>query len=325
MKPPSITWQEHVAPDEAERFERYEQMFVEMQQRRVERFGPGRSLHRRGLLALRGTFEVLPKLPLYAQQGLFARPQVYSAWIRFSNGGPDRLADKKPDVRGFAIKILDVHGPSALGGGNTTSQDFLLINHEVFSSATSEPFVELLAAAERGFFPLLGYLITKYGFFGAFGQMRRLMAIADKPFSGFATERFFTAAPFACGPYAVRARLLPASDVPFPFASEDWAADIQTRLADGPLEHRFQIQFFTDEETTPIEDASVNWSESEAPYVTVAKLKIDQIGSNEAFVEEIERATFDPWTALKDHRPLGEIMRARKVAYLASQKERAVG
>jgi len=31
---------------------------------------------------------------------------------------------------------------------------------------------------------------------------------------------------------------------------------------------------------------------------------------------------FDPWQALMAHRPLGEVMRARKAVYFASQKER---
>ncbi len=33
----------------------------------------------------------------------------------------------------------------------------------------------------------------------------------------------------------------------------------------------------------------------------------------------IEAAAFDPWNALIEHRPLGEVMRARKVVYFQSQ------
>jgi hypothetical protein len=36
----------------------------------------------------------------------------------------------------------------------------------------------------------------------------------------------------------------------------------------------------------------------------------------------IEAAAFDPWSALMDHRPLGEVMRARKVVYFQSQQGR---
>jgi hypothetical protein len=33
----------------------------------------------------------------------------------------------------------------------------------------------------------------------------------------------------------------------------------------------------------------------------------------------------DPWQALADHRPLGDVQRARKAVYFASQRGRAAG
>ena len=41
-----------------------------------------------------------------------------------------------------------------------------------------------------------------------------------------------------------------------------------------------------------------------------------------AFAAKVEAAVFDPWQALAAHRPLGDVMRARKVVYFASQKGR---
>jgi hypothetical protein len=41
-----------------------------------------------------------------------------------------------------------------------------------------------------------------------------------------------------------------------------------------------------------------------------------------AFEARIEASVFDPWQTLAAHRPLGEVMRARKVAYFESQKAR---
>ena len=86
----------------------------------------------------------------------------------------------------------------------------------------------------------------------------------------------------------------------------------------------FQLQFFTDEKHTPIEDASVDWKEKHSPYVTVARLSIPAHGEQELadLGEAIEKDIFDPWQALKDHRPLGDVMRARKHVYFASQKGR---
>lgn len=74
---------------------------------------------------------------------------------------------------------------------------------------------------------------------------------------------------------------------------------------------------------TPIEDASVNWS---TPYHTVARrmLPLQDLGSAQALAlaRQMEAGVIDPWQALAAHRPLGDVQRARKVVYFASQKGR---
>ena len=60
-----------------------------------------------------------------------------------------------------------------------------------------------------------------------------------------------------------------------------------------------------------------------APYLTVGVLTLPvqeaQTAAGEALATAIEAAAFDPWSALMAHRPLGEVMRARKVVYFQSQ------
>jgi hypothetical protein len=275
---------------------------------------------------LKATFDVLPDLPEAARHGLFAVPGRHEAWIRLSNGSPDRDADAKPDVRGFAIKVFGVSGPSALGSGDTANQDFLLINQSAFFFPKSDEFVGLAVAITKGGGPLLKHLWGRYGLVGGFRLMRRVAGTLGKPFKGFACETFYSAAPFACGPYAARARLVASGSPSAASATPDWAQDVRGRLAQAPLTYDFQLQFFVDEASTPIEDASVDWLDSIAPYVTVARLGIPQQDfANDAarqFDAQVEAAGFDPWSALMDHRPLGDVMRARKVVYFASQKTR---
>ena len=325
MATPSTEWRETVAADEASRFAGYAERFVELQKRKSAKYGNGRALHRKQLLALHATLEVLPELPAYARHGLFARTGVHEAWVRLSNGGTDRAPDATPDIRGFAIKVRGVRGPGALGN-ETEAQDFLLINQEKFAFPKSDEFVDLVMAVSKGNGALLKYLFGRYGFFGALKLMKKFAATMGKKFSGFGNERLYSAAPIACGPYAARVRLLPARDKPLADASADWAADFGRQLAAGPMEHELQLQFFVDEQRTPIEDASVDWAEDVAPYVTVARLTIPpqplEDAAAAAFAKEVEQAVFDPWDALAEHRPLGDVMRARKVVYFASQKTR---
>ncbi|KAF0166103.1 MAG: hypothetical protein FD157_722 [Rhodocyclaceae bacterium] len=326
MATPSTEWKESIAADEAERHAGYASDFKEIQAAKSAKFGKGRALHRKQQLGLQGSLEVLSGLPGHVRHGLFAEPGTYETWIRLSNGGTDREADRKPDVRGFAIKVRGVSGPGALGSGPAASQDFLLINHPAFAFAGADEFVGLVKSLTRGPGALLGYLVSRYGFLGALKMMKRFAQTFNRPFTGFATERFYSAAPIACGPYASRVRLLPASDEVRPGAAADWAGDFRSHLARGPLRFELQLQFFVDEARTPIEDASVDWPEDVAPYVTVAVLTLPaqdpQTAAGEELAAVIEAAAFDPWSALMDHRPLGEVMRARKVVYFQSQQGR---
>lgn len=40
------------------------------------------------------------------------------------------------------------------------------------------------------------------------------------------------------------------------------------------------------------------------------------------FDSHVDATVFDPWSALMEHRPLGDVMRARKVVYFASERTR---
>lgn len=323
--PPSTHWTERIASDEEQRYAQYALRFGEIQARRALRHGPGRTLHRKQLAAAQGTLEVLDSVPAYAQHGLFAVPRDYEVLIRLSNGGMDQARDRVPDVRGLAIRVLGVQGESALGNGPAASQDFTLINQEAFAFAGSAEFVDFAEAGSRGQGALIRHLFRRYGPLGGARMLAKLLRLANKPFSGFATDSLYSAVPMACGPYAVRMRLLPspANGRPHPKACENWGADFASRLRHGPLHWDMQLQYYASEPLTPIEDASVNWP---TPYATVARLMLPQqdLDAPEAreLARQVEADVFDPWHALAEHRPLGDVQRARKVVYFASQKGR---
>ncbi|HSV35953.1 MAG TPA: catalase, partial [Ramlibacter sp.] len=242
---PSTGWKEQIAPDEAQRYAGYARQFAEIQARKSARWGPGRTLHRKQLCAAQGTLEVLDGLPEFARHGLFARPHDYDVWVRLSNGGLDRAPDKVPDIRGFALRVFGVEGESALGNGPAKSQDFTLINQEVFAFSGSAEFVDFVVAASRGNVNLIKYLFKRYGLLGGPRQLGKMIKAASKAFSGFATEPLFSTLPMANGPYAARVRLVPAASngSATPGASADWSADFAARLAKQPLHWDMQLQF----------------------------------------------------------------------------------
>lgn len=321
----SIQWAERIPADEPARLEQAAKLFAEMQARKSARYGAGRALHRKQITGAVGRLEVLDSLPEFARHGLFAQPGEHEVWVRLSNGGMDRAPDRMPDIRGFALRVFGVKGDSALGHAPAVSQDFTLINHEAFAFSGSAEFIDFVLAASHGNGALLKFLLRRYGWIGGPRMLGRFLKLAGKSFTGFANEMVYSAVPMACGPYAVRVRLVPgaANGAPLTGARENWGADVAARLLNGPLDWDLQLQPFADERTTPIEDASVNWPTS---YTTVARLTlpVQDLASEagRAAAEKIEASVFDPWQALAAHRPLGDVQRARKVIYFQSQKGR---
>jgi hypothetical protein len=224
---PARSWREVIAPDEEQRFARYADTFAAIQKRKSEKFGTGRALHRKQLLAARAEFTVLADLPEFARQGLFAKAGTHDARVRLSNGGMDHASDRQPDIRGFAFAVLGVTGDSALGNGPAASQGFALINQEKFAFPRSGEFVDFVAAAAEGKGALVKFLIGRYGLIGGIKRLAKLGKSVGRPFAGFACETFHSAAPIACGPFAVRVRLVPdpANGPGVPEAGADWGAD----------------------------------------------------------------------------------------------------
>jgi hypothetical protein len=87
------------------------------------------------------------------------------------------------------------------------------------------------------------------------------------------------------------------------------------------------VQFQTDPDRMPIEDASVEWPREASPYVPVARLRIPpQTFDDPARVAQCEQMAFNPWHCLEAHRPLGNMNRARRRIYaeMAAFRSQAV-
>lgn len=329
MLPPSTAWSEHPAPDEETRFAFYASRFAELQERRNKKRGVGRVLHRKQHLGLRGSIEIFPGLPAHATHGVFARPGRYDAEIRLSNGDSDRRPDKVPDVRGFAVRMLGVHGPGALGH-DTDQQDFVLINFPAFGFPSAEEFYQVVMSSARGPVVFIGNLVRRHGLFGGFRELRRILSTFGQRFEGFALQPMYSAAPISCGPYAVKVRIVPgANGGPLAPGAPDYADDMRQRLAVQDLTWDLQVHFYVNDTLTPIEDASIRWPEDQTPFITVGRLTVPAQDPNspegQALSERINGSNFDPWYALVEHRPLGEAMRARRVTYKQSRKGRGTG
>lgn len=327
---PATNWQERVAPDETERFERHAATLRGLQQKRAKGRPVERALHAKGVAGLQARFTVLPDLPAYARVGLFAQPATFRAYVRFSNGAGARTADTKPDVRGLALKLVGVAGKKLIPElEDAPTQDFLLIRSSSTPFRDADEFVQFVRAAATPAL-LLPRAFATIGFFRTFQLLKRLLPALAAPMTSLATTPYFSALPIRFGDYAVRYALFPRAPMDGKNSKEKapdfLAAELAARLGQGSVEYDFRIQFFVDEARTPIEDPSLDWSEADAPYLTVGRLTLfpqdlKSVPGHriQAFVETL---SFDPWHALEEFRPLGAMMRARNHAYRASTQAR---
>jgi catalase len=327
-RPPSSDWREDIAPDENERFARHAAFLGELQRRHDRRAGAGRALHRRAHVGVEATLEVAGELPPEARAGLFARPGRYRAYVRTSNGSAAHQADDKPDIRGLAVKVVGVPGKKLIPGlEDAPTQDFLFIQLPAIAFRNADEFVGFVRAVSR---PLLAVprLVAGFGLGGTVALMSRLRAALGPRIASLAEQRFYTALPIRMGDHAGKLGLVPVGPAAAqPRTGPTYLADeLAARLAAGPVRYDVVVQLYRDAQTTPIEDASVEWTEAAAPPIRVARLTLEQqdVSSprGRKVAAYVEKLAFDPWHALVEHRPLGDIMRARNHAYRVSTQNR---
>jgi hypothetical protein len=260
--------------------------------------------------------------------GVFATPgQRFPVYVRFSNGSSTSQSDKAPDVRGFALKLVGVPGKKLIFGlEDEQTQDFLFINDPALPFRDPHEFMAFVRAAKGGPALLIPKLFAGVGFGRALAILKR--ALSSPKVLSFATHTFHTAAPISFGAGAAKLALFPMPSAPVAASSGDHYLrdDLRLRLQGGALAWSLKAQLFVDEQTTPIEDASVVWP---GPWLELATLTIPTQDLDSAKGKEIatlvESLSFDPWHSIAEHRPLGAIMRARAVAYKSSVLGRSAG
>ena len=325
---PATTWKEVVPPGEAEQLERLAEQLRDMQRARGK--PADRGLHAKGQAGVEASFEVLPDVPDYARIGIFSTPGTFKAYVRFSNGAGARQRDTRPDVRGIAIKVVGVPGRKIIPSmEDAKTQDFLLIQSASQPFKTADEFVWLVRAS-RSQATLFPKMIFRFGPARALRILRQLLAGLSRPVVSVATSRYYTALPLKFGPFAAKCALAPLSTTDpsaKPGTGPDYLGDeLAARLATGPVTFDFCAQFYVDDARTPIEDASVEWSETTAPFVRLARLTLlkqdMRSPRGKQIADFVEGLSFDPWHATEDFRPLGNMMRARNAAYRLSTQER---
>ena len=324
MSAPATDWKEETTPDEDARFIKHAEYLRDLQRARKQR---ARGLHVKQNLALTGEVVIDPALPEHVRHGLGTKPGKYAAYVRLSNGTGGTQHDHKGDVRGLALKIVGIEGKKIIPGMESAkTQDLLFINHPTTAVRNADEFLAIVRAMQSPLL-LLPKLIGGVGFGRAFGIIKKAAKDLGMKVVSVATTPYFTAAPIQWGPYAVKVGLQPrAKDEPgakrgdgADYLGEELAA----RVKAGAVVYDLRIQHYTDPVNTPIEDHDKEWN---ADWVTIGTVTIPQQDPGSArgkkVAELVDAFSFDPWHALAEHKPIGNMMRARNHAYRLSTQER---
>lgn len=334
---------EHVGDDEAETAEELIETLTGINTTTLEHEKHAyRSVHAKSHGLLTGELIVPGDLPRELAQGIFARPGTWPLVMRLSTIPGDLLDDSVSTPRGMAVKIVGVDGERLPGSENDVTQDFVLANGPAFKAATAKKFsgsLKLVAAttdrvegAKKALSAVLRGAERVVEAFG--GKSSTLLALGGQPETHPLGDTYYSQAPLRFGDYVVKLCIAPRSPnltkltgahVEVNGRPDGLREAVQEHFAAQGGEWDVRVQFLTNPETMPVEDASVPWPEEKSPYIDVARIVLaPQPAWNESRRQAIDDGlSFSPWHGIAAHRPLGSVMRARRLAYQVMAKFRA--
>src|SRR5271168_2468652 len=303
-----------------------------------------RGTHAKGTSA-RAQFEVFdvnvgrdPALAARLAKGIFAKPGVYPAVVRFGNSDAKINSDFKPDVRSLSFSVDLTCDGKSISEANVGRQDFSMQNTTTLPINDSPAFLaimKLLTAAN----PAAG--LWSLAFKDKLRVLRTLTLVQlqthqkMKPYQHY---RYGSNVPFRHGPVdVVKYSATPLPDNPARPLQKSNPRSLQDELVrhlkeDGRMSSfDFGVQFLDASKMTYwgkprdddfwIENASVDWKEAEAPVHAVARLTLLR---NSLLQPDEEASTYIDVTgnSTSDSTPVGSINRARCPSEVASRKAR---
>ena len=292
-------------------------LFVDVGQRGdIERHGlpARRSVFRKLHGAAHGELTFDPARPSQVRHGIFAREGSFPCWIRFSSDTPPDFDDDKNGTNGVAIKIFGVADEPTLAGHDRDipNVDLLLQNHPVFFVDTGRDMCMFTDLAFKG---------RVEEWYAANPRTRDILEAMAHRVDSLLASPYWSVLPFALGgDRAAKYLLRPvrSADLPVATGPNRLGEDLAARLRTSDAEFDLFLQV-ADKTGLPVDRATIEWGEAEAPPVKVARLRLARqdirAGGQAAYGETL---AFDTWRTLPANAPLGSIAESRRRAYPAS-------
>ncbi|MGF0242458.1 catalase family protein [Rhodococcus sp. IEGM1300] len=288
-----------------------------------------RDAHAKAHGCVKASVQVLPDLPADLRQGVFSEPgKTWQATMRLSNGNAYPQFDSIRDARGMAIKLLDVPGKQLLSDQQGRGeQDFVMFSHPNFFVSDVAEYRQNVAAQADGkkvmaFFP--GWDPRTWQIRHLFIALATLTPAPESP----TQTTYFSVSPYKFGEANAKFRVMPD-----PASCPVYTLPAQNHTLPNFLRNALNQQLSTDRVSAcfvlqiqrqdsskymPIEDTSIEWRESDAPFETVARINLPaQDFDTPALNLACDNQSFNPWFGVQAHKPIGGINRLRKAVYEA--------
>ena len=269
---------------------------------------------------VRGEFIVHDNIPAAMRHGIYAKPQTFPAWVRFSGPGPYITPDI--DDVGFmsiSIKLMGVPGAKLMDEEKFTL-DMFGVSTPTFVTPDTKANAQLQIESLKN---------AQIFYFLNFTRPHVLDLIMQSLFIKTQSSPF-EAPYFSCVPYllgegqAMQYSVWPKSKKRTPIPRlplrppDDYLRDAMVAsLADSDVEFDIRLQLQTDPHLMPIENNAVLWPEKLSPRVSVATLRLPkQKFDSPAQMAFAKKLSYNPWHTIAEHRPLGNQSRARRRMYL---------
>lgn len=312
--------EESVTDDEQEQLDTIIDLMMDQMRGRFSPGGYERGGNTKTHGIVKAEVRVHESIPESFKHGIFAKPENYSAWIRFSGPGPDVPADIN-DV-GFgsmAIKLMGVEGKKLMDEEQFT-QDLICVSTPTFVTPTVHENAKLQYWSLLDL-PIFYFLNPRDS------HIRDLLmqALWNETLYNPLGTRYWSCVPYLLGQgqammYSLVPRNKVDTDIPgLPFGRPPFnylRDNMKLTLSKQDIEFDLMVQLQTDSHRMPIEHAGVRWPERLSPFIPVARVNIPaQIFDTPARHDFSKRLKMNPWHCIAEHRPLGNQSRARYHMY----------
>ena len=331
--------EEKIDPDEEESLNQIIDLMADQMRSRFKPGGYERGGNTKTHGVLRATVTIRDDLPEHCRKGIFANPRSYPAYVRYAGPGPDVPSDiEDVGFMSMSVKLMGVPGKKMMDLLNLTevekfsyekfTQDFITTSGgPTFVTPNTRENVKLQYWSLLHM-PLFYFINPKDSHLLDAAMQSLWNETQYNPLG----QRYWSCTPYLLGEgqavmYSfvpktqVESKIpgLPFGKVPFNYLRENM---IKT-LNNHDVEFDLMIQIQTDPHLMPIEDSSVRWPEKLSPFIPVATVHIPkQQFESPKLIEFTKRLKMNPWHCLPEHRPLGNLNRARLRLYSELSKFR---